>query len=151
MNIFELEKLLKQDDTLELIFEEIKEIFDKIDYYSRQAFDHQLDNPSVIDKALDVMQGCYGILEPLLAVAETEKFNREERTYCGIKMDKENAGEKFVDASAKKEASNAVAEHRRVRNIIESYVKVCEKAISVLQSRLKKSEESRMSKGEGNE
>lgn len=149
MNIFEIEKLFESETTLDLVLEETSEIFEIISKYSKEAYQHQLDNPAIIDKSLDVLQGCYGILEPILALAETQVTNNEERFYCQLKIDTENEGKKFTDASAKREAKAHVADYIRVYNIILGHVKVCEKFISVAQSRLKRADDDSRKNKEG--
>lgn len=137
MNIFEIEKLFQEEETLEVIMQEVSETFKKIDEYSRQAQSQQLDNPFAIDNALQILQGCYGVLAPIYYLALAEKENKEYKYYCQLKMDIENEGTKFVDASATKEASAYISSYRRVRNILEGYLRACDKGISVLQTRLK--------------
>lgn len=72
-----------------------------------------------------------------MAIAVTEKDNRELRAYHAKKMALEKAGEKFTSAATEKEASLEVAAYRRIRNIIEAYVESLEKAIGIGQSLLK--------------
>ena len=94
-------------------------------------------NPEEALNALSELTGIYMSLKAVLAIAETEKKNREIRRYNEIKKEIENAGTKFVSVSADKEASSYVASYRRLRNIIQAYTDSCEKAISILQSLLK--------------
>jgi hypothetical protein len=138
MTIFDWLKLF-EDESYEMILEEMADVFSKIDEYNDEAYKHQLDNPAIIDKALDIMQGCYGKIEPVLALAETELTNRELKKYGELRLevlnDKGKVGTADVPA-IKNEASEFVGNLRRVDNILKNYLMTCSTSISVLQSRL---------------
>ena len=89
-------------------------------------------------KGLNELSGAYTNLHTISALAESFKKNREDRRYGELKTEIENAGNKFVSASADREASAYVADYRRVRNIIASYVDSAALNINTLQSELKK-------------
>jgi len=137
MRVLEIEKLFQQEDTLDEVLTKCKEDFDKVDYYAGIMKDNLTDNPEEAKKALNELTGVYIGLKTVLAIAETEKKNRETRYYDQLRIDTENAGKKFVSASSEKEASAHVANYRRIRNLIQGYTDACEKAISTLQSILK--------------
>jgi len=151
MNSFELEEHFKTENGLQIVLEEYSSVLDKIDEYSDLALNHKLDNPAVIDKALDVMQGCYGKLQPVLAEAESAKQYQEDRHYHTVREETEATGKKFVSATADREASLVVAPFRRVRNLFDKYVQISEKSISVLQSRSKKIGNTSQMNEEGND
>lgn len=137
MRILEIEKLFAMEETLDKVLEECKEDIELIDYWSGVRKSNLTDNSEEINKALNQLSGCYSNLKTVLAIAETEKKNREVRYYEKLRIDKENAGTKFVSAPAEKEASVHVAAYRRIRNIIEAYTLAADKHINTLQSILK--------------
>ena len=138
MRIQKIEEYFKSEDTLNEVLEECSEEFKSVDYYAgimkKGIVD---DNPAEAKSALSKLTGVYMNLKTILAIAETEKKNRETRYYDQKRIDTENAEKKFVSASTEKEASAYVASYRRIRNIIEAYVDACLKAIVSLQSLLK--------------
>jgi hypothetical protein len=137
MRILELEKKFESENTLDEVLKELKEDFSKVDYWAGVLRSGLVDNPEEANKALGELTGCYSNLRTALAIATTEKRNREVRYYNKLKIDTENEGKKFVSAVGEKEASGHVAGYRRVRNIIEGYKEASEKDISTLQSILK--------------
>ena len=137
MRVREVEKLFVDEKGLDKVLDECKDDFDRINYYTGIMKDNLTDNPEEAKKALNELTGVFMSLKPLLAVAGVEKKNREVRRYDEKKIETENSGKKFTDGAGKQEASAYVANYRRVRNIIEAYVNVAEKAISTLQSLLK--------------
>ena len=147
MRILELESYFKDEITLGKVLESISEDIEKIDYYANLLKSGVTDNAEEVKKAITELTGIYMSLKPILAVASSEKENKEVRAYTVLRTEIENAGGKFVSAQADKQASLQVANYRRIRNIIEGYVNATEKAISTLQSVLKYlSEEQKMSK-----
>lgn len=149
MRIKEIEILFQTTETIDQVLETVKSDFEQIDYYGGILQENVVDNPEECMKAINILTGVYMNLKPVLEVADSEKSNREIRNYCSLKMQVENSGAKFVDASGAKEASASVAEYRRIRNILEGYVEACDRAISSLQSILKYLTESmKMEKGQ---
>ena len=119
--------------------------FDKVEEISGLFANDVVNTPEECRKVLSEATSVYMALAPLLALAETEKKNREVIYYVGKKMSVENAGEKFVATSTSTEASHHVTTYRRVRNILEGYVDAVKSAISTCQSTLKSmSDETRM-------
>jgi len=137
MRILELEKLFKEEETLNKVLKELKEDFEKIDYWSGVRKNNLTENSAEINKALNELSGCYSNLRTALGIAETEKRNREVRKKESIRAETENAGNKYVDSKANTQATAYVASYRRVRNIIEAYTEACDKHIITLQSILK--------------
>ena len=132
-----LEKLFKNEETLGEVLEELKGDFSKVDYWSGVRKSNITSNSEEIGKALNELSGCYSNLRTALAIAETEKRNREIRFKEQIRMDTENAGNKYTDSKASTQASAHVTEYRRIRNIILAYTEATEKHIVTLQSILK--------------
>ena len=137
MRILDLEKKFKNEETLNEVLEELKEDFEKIDYWSGLRISNITSNSEEIDKALNELSGAYSNLRTALAIAETEKRNREIKFKEQIRFDTEEAGNKYTDSKASTQASAHVAEYRRVRNIIQAYTEACDKHIITLQSILK--------------
>jgi len=137
MRILELEKLFTQETTLDKVLEECKSEIEKVDYWANVMKQGLTDNPEETKKAINELTGCYMLLKSVLAIAESEKSNREVRYYDKTRIELENAGEKFTSASVEKQASAHVANYRRVRNVIEAYVDASEKGISSMQSLIK--------------
>ena len=137
MRISEIEKKFNSEETLNEVLDECKEDLEKIDYLAGLMKDSITDNPVEAKKALNELTGVYMSLKIVLAIAETQKKNREQKYYVNMKIETQNSGKKFVSASTEKEASSYVAEYRRVRNIVQGYVESALKGISTLQSILK--------------
>ncbi len=137
MRILELEQLFQSEETLDQALQKCKEDFDRVDYYAGLLKSAITDNAEEAKKALNELTGIYVSLKTALAVAESEKKNREIRKYDSIRIKTEEEGKKFISVSAEREASLYVANYRRIRNYIQAYTDACEKAISTLQSILK--------------
>lgn len=140
MKILEIEKCFQDEKTLEKVLDEIKIDIEKIDYWANLMKDGITLNPEEAKNALNDLTARFMSLKTVLAIAETEKKNREIRHYNKIRIDIENKtrpDKKFVSASAEKEASVFVAKYRRIRNIIKAYMESAEKGISTMQSLLK--------------
>ena len=148
MRILEIEQKFQKEETLAEVLELCKEDFERIDYYANTVLKSNLaENPEEAKKALNELTGIFMSLKPVIAITETEKKNREIREFDRIRIETENAGGKFTAASATVTSSAYVAEYRRIRNIVQSYIDACEKALSSLQSLLKyMGEELRLSK-----
>jgi len=137
MRILEFEQLFKSEDTLDQALLKCKEDFDRVDYYAGVLKSAITENAEEAKKSLNELTGIYISLKTALAVAESEKKNREIRKYDQLRIKTEEDGKKFVSISAENEASLYVANYRRIRNYIQAYTDACEKAISTLQSILK--------------
>lgn len=119
--------------------------FSKIEEISGVLANGEVNSTIDCRKVLSEATSIYLDLNPLLALAESEKSNRELKFYVEMKREVEKKGEKFVATSADKEASLHVANYRRVRNILESYVEAVKIAINTCQSILRSmTDEARM-------
>jgi len=137
MRILKIEKLFEDESKLNEVLTECAEDFTQIDYWSGVRKQNLTDNPEEITKALNDLSGCYGNLNTILGVAETEFTNREVRAYNSIKIKLINEGTKFtsqIDSATKKEASESVCAYRRIYNLVKAYVTTCDKHIITLQS-----------------
>ncbi|KKL60697.1 hypothetical protein LCGC14_2202730 [marine sediment metagenome] len=138
MRVLELEQKFKSEETLSQVLEELQDDFNRIDYWAGLLKANISDNGAVeAQKGLSELTGTFMTLKTALAIAETEKKNREIRFYSGLRIETENSGKKFISAVGEKESAMAVAEYRRVRNIIKAYMEACQVGISTLQSILK--------------
>ncbi len=137
MRILEIEKDFQSEKTLPNILDTIKEDIEKIDYYAGIMKQGITVNPEEAKNALNDLTARFMSLKTVLAIAETEKKNREIREYNRLKIDAGKNKTKFTSTSAVIEASGAVSSYRRVRNIIQAYVDSAEKGISTMQSLLK--------------
>lgn len=137
MRILDIEKLFKQDNTLDKVLDECEEDFNKIDYYAGIMKNNITDNPEEVKKALTELTGTFSNLRTVLAIAETEKKNRHIRFKENLRIEIGKNGGKYVDSKAEVQASANVSKFRRIRNIILAYKESAEKAISSLQSILR--------------
>ena len=137
MNLFEIEELFKKED-FDGVIENIKGDIKQVEYYSTIMKEQQTDNGEDVTKAINELTGIFMSMKTVLAIASTAKKNKELGVYVNLRTEATNRGDKFVATIGDKEASLAVAEYRRIKNIVESYVEACNKAISTLQSVLKK-------------
>jgi len=136
-NILLIERWFQSEKTLNEVVSYVVQFFNKIDKCMLQLRRNEVKDPETCQEILTKLAGYNGVLKPILLLAITEKKNRETRYYNQRKEEIENAGEKFSSAPIEREASGKVANYRRVRNLIQGYVDVCEQGISVLQSKLK--------------
>jgi hypothetical protein len=138
MRILEIEQLFAKEETLNKVLEACQEEFLRIDYFANSVLKSSIsDNPEEVIKALNELTGIYMSLKPVVAIAETEKSNREIRQFNVLRIELENSGGKFTSASVEKQSSDFVANYRRIRNVVTAYLESAEKAISTLQSILK--------------
>jgi len=77
MRILELEKLFEKEETLNKVLEMLEADFEMVDYWSGVRKSNITNNSEEIDKALNELSGAYSNLRIALAIAETEKKNRE--------------------------------------------------------------------------
>ncbi len=138
MRVLELEMKFKSEETLPQVLEELKKDFEAVDYWATLLKSNVTANGAVeASRGLNELTGTFMTLKTVLAIAESEKKNREIRFYSSLRIETENSGKKFVSAVGEKEAAVAVAEYRRVRNIIKAYMESAQAGISTLQSILK--------------
>ena len=145
MRILEIEQLFQNETTLPQVLEKIQDDIQRIDEYSSMAKTNTYNTAESITEILQQLSGCFANLRVVLALAETEKKNREVRAFNEIRINFENEAKtdekgkliKFVASLGEKEASAKVAPYRRIRNLVEGYKEACEKSISVMQSVLK--------------
>jgi len=137
MRILELEKLFEKEETLNKVLEMLEADFEMVDYWSGVRKSNITNNSEEIDKALNELSGAYSNLRIALAIAETEKKNRETIFKEKIRFETEEAGNKYTDSKASTQASSQVAPYRRIRNYVLAYTEACHQHIITLQSILK--------------
>ena len=133
----EIEKLFADEKTIDLVLEDIRENLEVVDKWTDVNSSDFGDNKEEIKKAIDQLSKAYKNIRLVAGIADSEYRSRDDRYYNEKKIQAEADGVKFTDATTKKEASLAVAEYRRIRNITEAYSDACNKRITVLQSILK--------------
>lgn len=137
MKLIDAMTAMENEDTCLEVLTNCECYFDKIDDIAGSFANGQADNSVALRGILNDCTSIYLALKPLLALAETEKANREVIYYNKAKIAMEAAGQKFVATAMDKEASAAVGNYRRVRNILDGYVETLKVAISTCQSGLK--------------
>ncbi len=137
MNLTDLTNAFQQEDTALEILNECSCYFSKIDDLSDRLATGQTHTPEDYRVVLNEATSVYLALNPILAMARTEKENREMRFFVERKIEVEKKGEKFVATAADKEASLHVANYRRIRNILEGYIEASKMVIMTCQSILK--------------
>jgi len=128
----------KSEEGLVKLLDNYQEIFTLLDDISSQLLQGIITTSDQFREILNQATGAYGTLEPVYSLAIATKENIELHYYVEKKREIEGKGEKVVAASLEKESSAAVAEVRRVRNILEGYVSVAEKIIITAQTQLKR-------------
>lgn len=108
--------------TLEKILKNLEPIFKMVEAAQKLCYKVDPNNLEQVKKMEIQVTGCYMQLQEIFSRVATLKKNKELAYYMELKARIEGAGEKFVAASSDKEASLAVAEERRVRDIIEGYL-----------------------------
>ena len=138
MNIFDIEKKFSSIEAMnELLVFLQKEYFDRISYHAELFREGALSDIGQMQNSLEELTGIYMDLKTIHMISITMKANRELQHYISRKIEIENKGEKFVSSPMEKEASNNVANERRIRNIMEGKIDACSLAISTVQSKLK--------------
>jgi len=133
--IKELEAMFAEDvaSVLDYVADAIKEV-EEVGQTMRKA---NITDPLTLNNILQQSTGLFAFLHPVAAIAKTERLCRGEVEYAALKTTTENEGKKFVATVATQEANLAVQDYRRVRNILDSYVEICNKIIMSTQSALK--------------
>ena len=136
---------MNDDNTCGEVLTNCQVYFDKIEEISGSFATGGAESQAEVRKILNECTSIFLALNPLLALAETEKSNREVVYYHSRKIAIEKGGEKFVATAMDKEASAHVSNYRRVRNILEGYIETLKIAIGTCQSSLRSmSEENRL-------
>ena len=143
MNLLKIEQLFQNEDDLTQILNECKEEFDKVDNYGKLLKQNTINTSITVSQALVELTGVFMLLKTVLAIAETEKKNREVQYYDNLRIEAGSNGTKFVDGTSKQQSSAYVSKYRRIRNYIAAYVDSIKVALNILQSTLKHLDEDR--------
>ena len=137
MRILELEKLMKEEDTVGLLLDEVAKDIEIVDGYAKKLKDNLCNNPEANKIAQSKLTGAFNGIRTALAVVATAKRNKELRLYYEEKEGIEGEGKKFNSSATKEKVMAQTNEWRRVRNYLEAYKDAVEKDIITLQSMLK--------------
>jgi hypothetical protein len=148
----DIEKYLNEDN-MDGLLDELAPVFLEVQSLTDSFIDSSIYNSGdAIKASLSKLTSYYSTLKVASIVIDTFKKQKETRKFNEIKMATENAGGKFTATSGEKEASAFVDAERRVRNIIDAYIDIADKGITISQSILKYiSEEIRMTRGQTNQ
>lgn len=145
MNYQTARTLLEKESTAIDVLTGCQCYFDKVEEIAGSFATGMVDNPIKCRQVLNESTSLYLLLNPLLALAITEKDNKEMLHYVEEKRRIENSGGKFVATSQSNESSAYVSTYRRIRNVLEGYVESIKVSISTCQSNLKSmADEARM-------
>jgi len=131
----------EEENGLENLLKDYKDTFNMIESIGNDFLQDMVSTITEYKERLNKLTGAYMALEPLYSLAEAHKLNEENREYVNRKETIEKTGAKVISAAIEKEASLAVANFRRIRNILEGYVLSCEKGIVTCQTQMKRKEE----------
>lgn len=137
------EKVNKVEENLKKMLREADPIFTRVDNIAKEFLDGKTKETTYYYNTLEVLSGCYTHLVVGWKQLEAQKQNAEVRQYMVIKQECTTSGEKFVSASAEREASASVRQLRQVRNIFEGYVLACAESIRTCKKRIGGYEEGR--------
>ncbi len=112
------------------LFEEVKRICDTF------LEDADINNIEKYYEFQDVLTGIYGTLNTMYKELKAMKKNEEVKYYYELKIAAAANQEKFISASAEKEADYYVAPLRIAKDIFESYVETITMAINTCRSRI---------------
>ena len=125
----------------------LQEKFTRIDFYQNQLELHAMGAVEQYCEAKEELAGIKMFLNPIYSEAITWKSNKEKKRYMQLKIGIENkpaiqdekgklTKEKFSSAPTEVEASEYVANYRRVRNVIEGYINSCWDGIKSCEQRI---------------
>lgn len=138
MQYSKIEEMFETEETMKKLLDMYEEShFSRLDNISQLFRSGALADVTVLNSTLDELTGIYIDLNTVYTLAVTYKENLELKYYMSRKIEIEKEGGKFVSASTEKEASEAVSNYRRVRNIFQAKVEAVEKAITTCQSKLR--------------
>lgn len=110
---------------LEKVLKKLTPTFKKVDSYKAQFVKVDSNHISTIKEYLTTLTGLYMELADIHSKLCHLKRNKELAYYYSRKVEIEGEGNKFVSAPIEKEASLAVADERRVRDIIKGKLDSC--------------------------
>ena len=148
MKYAEIEKYFNgSEEDMVLLLKEITPVFDMISDSSQQIITGGLTTIKECEETKTKLIGCIMTLNPILSAAMTAKRNGMLHYYVKEKREIENKApvdegkgkmvkEKFVAGATETEAEESVAIYRRVRNILEGYIKSAWAGVTDCESRI---------------
>lgn len=134
----EVEQILTEENGFEKTLAQLQESFMRVEEISEELKDGGFSDGEAISKLLLESTGYWEQLNIVYTTLDTIKTKRELGYYHSEKIRIESDPKaKFADGALKQEASNAVMEERRIRNVVKSYVDACDRNITSCQSFLK--------------
>lgn len=133
MQYSDLSQYFQNEETLIQLLVDCQDYFDTIDGYNEQIFKNEINETTIPEfrKGKREVSGAKGNLEVIYKFAQTFKRNEELKKYMAIKQATPK-GAKFVSAAVDKEAEASVHLPRKVRNVIEGYIKKADVVLSAL-------------------
>lgn len=120
------------------ILDHASELFVRVEQISKDLRAGAFAGGEEISALLLESTGIWEYLNVLYSAIDTYKTEVELNFYHNLKIETDkDEKKKFVDGTAKQEASNHVMTERRIRNIVKAYLDACEKNIGSSQSYLK--------------
>jgi len=133
--IKELEAMFAED--VASVLEYVAPVIKEVEVVGETLRKGNISDPLKVNELLQTTTGLFAFLHPVAAIAKTERLCRGEMAYADLRATTEAEGKKFVATVATQEANLSVQDYRRVRNILDSYVEICNKIIMSTQSALK--------------
>jgi len=140
---FKIEKYFQSETELIKVLKHCDQFFVTIDETQKKFRIRKDLSVSEIKNDILKILGCYGVLNPILSIAEAEEGNRRVRQYATLLNNHDASEGKFVDGKTEKLSLDYVSTYRKVRKIIKGYVEVAKTTLSVGQSILKSAIENR--------
>ena len=122
------------DEHDEEVFAQVAEVWENLRTNALKASAFQPQE--LLSEWLQVLTGSFMFLNTRYVAARVARSNNELSAYMTLKKDAAVAGEKFVNASAEKDAKSQVGDHREAERIFESYKDAAEQGILTLKKLL---------------
>lgn len=130
---------MENTDKLKLMMKQAEDVFKQIDKIGDELRKEKMTkDEEFYSTRLDVLTGCYTYITPRYYRLKAEHTNEKMTKYMSLKVEAEKNEEKFVNASAEKEADASVKTRRVVRNIFEGYMKAAENSINTCKLQIKR-------------
>jgi len=133
----EYSKYFENEENLQQIFVDYKEIFDVLNEYRSQFLANVLTSEEDLKGALAFYTGAVQILHALYQVAQSYKESKEDYEALRLRNEATESKKKITDATIKSQAHYNVRSYIKVRNILSAYVDACNKGIITAQTLLK--------------
>ena len=118
----EVREELKTEDGINQLYAYCEGIFKILDKIHFQIKSREVIDGEIADEKLDKLTGYRGFLNPIYEAFEADMDGNSNVFYVNRKHEIETKGEKFVSASADKEAGLSVQKLRVLRNQLRGYI-----------------------------